>query len=403
MPTFRLACRIAPSDSTAMDPISEFLNYVGQLTDSLPGARAALVLLGGIVIAILVKLVIRALLHQTGIDERVARGLGLSDANTEQAISQFVFLTLLLVVVIAALNEAGMTNVTQRLQLLIEPVVQMIPRLLFAGVLVFITWVLSSLCKNILNGILTASRIDQRLGLDETRPLSRAILTVMVSLIVLIMLPFILNTIDIPEVSRYLNPWIVRIWTSLPGFVFGGLIVGFGIFVANIVRKVVTAVLESVRVDELPQKFGYQGTLTILGMKLSAALGMIAMISIIVTITAESLPAMQLEVISGLATLLSNTWAATLIFLIGLVLSDLAKQAIGSRNPLFGTIAQYVVTFLFGGMALQRAEITALSSNVVEYLIKGAIVASVIAFGIGGAIALGLGGRDWVKRYLDSK
>ena len=89
--------------------------------------------------------------------------------------------------------------------------------------------------------------------------------------------------------------------------------------------------------------------------------------------------------------------------MIGLVLSDLAKQAIGSRNPLFGTIAQYVVTFLFGGMALQRAEITALSSNVVEYLIKGAIVASVIAFGIGGAIALGLGGRDWVKRYLDSK
>jgi len=386
-----------------MDPISQFLNYFGQLTDNLPGARAALILLGGIVGALLIKFLVRGLLHQTGLDERVARGLGLRDTNTEQAISQFIYLTLILVVLIAALNEAGLTPVTMRLQALIDPVIQALPKILFAGALAFLTWVVATLVKNILQGILTASRLDERLGLDESRPLSRAILTVVVSLICLLMLPSILTTLGIPEVSSVLNPLIMEIWSSLPGFVFGALIIAFGVFVADIVRKMVTAVLEGIRLDNLPANLGYEGKLSVMGLTLSSALGLVAMISIIVTMTAQGLQVMKLDFVSGLAVLLSNLWAATLIFLIGLVLADLAKKAIGSKNMLFGTIAQYVVTFLFGGMALQRAEITALSSNVVEYLITGAIVAAVIAFGIGGAIAIGLGGRDRVKRYLDSK
>jgi hypothetical protein len=386
-----------------MDPVSQFLNYVGQLTENLPGARAAMILLGGIVLALLIKFLVRGLLHRTGLDERVARSLGLEDTNTEQAISQFLFLILLLVVAIAALNAAGLSEVTLRLQTLTEPIIQTVPRLIFAGAWCFLTWVLATLAKKIVQGILTASRLDERLGLDESRPLSRAILTVLVSLIWLILLPIIVNSLEIPEVSSVLNRFITQIWTSLPGLVFGGLIIGFGVFIANIVRKMVTALLEGLRIDTLAESLGYEGKIPVMGLKLSAALGLVAMISVIVTMTAQGLQVMNLEFVSGLAILLSNFWAATLIFLVGLVLADLARRAIGSRNSLFGNIAKYVVIFLFGGMALQRAEITALSSNVVEYLITGAIVAAVIAFGIGGAIAIGLGGRDRVKRYLDSK
>jgi len=386
-----------------MDPVSQFLNYVGQLTENLPGARAAMILLGGIVLALLIKFLVRGLLHQTGLDERVARSLGLEDTNTEQAISQFLFLILLLVVAIAALNAAGLSEVTLRLQTLTEPIIQTVPRLIFAGAWCFLTWVLATLAKKIVQGILTASRLDERLGLDESRPLSRAILTVLVSLIWLILLPIIVNSLEIPEVSSVLNRFITQIWASLPGLVFGGLIIGFGVFIANIVRKMVTALLEGLRIDTLAESLGYEGKIPVMGLKLSAALGLVAMISVIVTMTAQGLQVMNLEFVSGLAILLSNFWAATLIFLVGLVLADLARRAIGSRNSLFGNIAKYVVIFLFGGMALQRAEITALSSNVVEYLITGAIVAAVIAFGIGGAIAIGLGGRDRVKRYLDSK
>ena len=360
-------------------------------------------LLGGIVIAILVKLLVRALLHKTGIDERIARSLGLSDANTEQAISQFIFWVMLLVVGIAALNQAGFSSVTLSLYTLVDPVVQAFPRILFASLLAFLTWVIATLVRNILNGILSASRLDERLGLDKSRPLSRAILTIVVSLIGLIMLPIILKTLDIPELSSSLNPLISKIWNSLPGVLLGILIVAFGVLVGNIVRKMVTAVLEGVGLDDIPAKLGFQGHLSVMGLKLSSALGLVAMISIIVTMTAQGLEMTGLEFVSKLAVLLSNLWAATLIFLVGLVLADLAKRAIGTKNVLFGTIAQYVVTFLFGGMALQTANITPLSSNVIEYLIKGAIVAAVIAFGIGGAIAFGLGGRDWVKRYLDSK
>lgn len=205
-----------------MDPVSQFLNYVGQLTENLPGARAAMILLGGIVGAMLIKFLVRALLHRTGLDEWMARRLGLDDANTEQAISQFIFLILLLVVAIAALNAAGLGEVTLRLQTLTEPVVQTVPRLVLAGAWCFLTWVLATLAKKIVQGVLTASRLDERLGLDGTQPLSRAILTVLVSLIWLILLPIIVNSLEIPEVSSVLNRFITRSghpspdWCSAP-------------------------------------------------------------------------------------------------------------------------------------------------------------------------------------------
>ncbi len=385
-----------------MDPINEFLNYLGLYTEN-PWIMAAILFLGGTLAAMIIKFIVRGMLHQTGIDEKLARVLGLRDTNTEQAISQFIFLLLMLVVVIISLNTAGLYQVTERLQALIDPLVQALPKLLFATLLALLTWVVATLVKNILQGILTASRLDARLGLDESRPLSRAIVTVVVSLIVLLMLPSILNALGIPEVSGVLNPLITQIWSSIPGLVFGGLIIAFGVFVASIVRKMVTAVLEGIRLDNLPAALGYRGTVNMMGLSLSSALGVVAMISIIVTMTAQGLQVMQLEFVSGLALLLRNLWAATLIFLIGLFLADLAKKAIGAKNLLFGTIAQYLVTFLFGGMALQRAEITPLSTHLIEYFVKGAIIAAVIAFGIGGAIAVGLGGKERVKRYLESK
>jgi len=385
-----------------MDPLDQLLTSLGLYTDE-PWIKALIVLLAGSAVAILVKFIVRGMLHQTGIDERLARGLGLRDSNTEQAISQFLFLLLLLFVVILALNTAGFYQITERLQSLVDPLIQAMPNILFAGALAFLTWVVSLLVKSILQGILTASRLDERLGLDESRPLSRAITTVVVSLIVLLMLPSILNALGIPEVSNVLNPLITQIWSSIPGLFFGGLIIAFGIFIATIVRRMVTTVLEGVGLDNLPATLGSQGKLRMMGLSMSAALGLVAMISIIVTMTAQGIEVMGLTFVSGLAKLLQNLWAATLIFLIGLFLADLAKQAIGAKNFVFGTVAQYLVTFLFGGMALQKSEITTLSTHLVEYLVTGAIVAAVVAFGIGGAIAIGLGGRERVKRFLDSR
>ncbi|MEQ1842715.1 MAG: hypothetical protein ABL994_20130, partial [Verrucomicrobiales bacterium] len=312
-----------------MEPINEFLNYIGLVTDDLPFVRAAIILLGGTLVAMLIKVIVRGLLNQTGIDERMARALGLRDTNTEQAISQFIFLSLMLAVIIVALNEAGLTQVTVRLQALIDPIIQALPRIFFAGALAFLTWLFATLVTNLLQGILTASRLDARLGLDgESRPLSRAILAVVATLIGLIMLPLILSTLGIPEISAVLNPQIAKVMTALPDVMFGGLIIGFGVFVGSIVRTMVTAALEGIRLDSLPASLGYQGSLSLMGLTLSSALGVVAMISIIVTMTEQGLDAMHLDV-SGVATLLRNLWAATLIFVVGLFLADLANKAIG--------------------------------------------------------------------------
>jgi hypothetical protein len=193
------------------------------------------------------------------------------------------------------------------------------------------------------------------------------------------------------------TPLVQRVIDYIPLVIGGGLIIAFGVLLGTIVRKMLTAVLHATGLDRLPDRLGYQGRFVLFGHSLSGALGYIAMISIVVTSIAEGIQTMKLGLVSNLAEFLARLWGATLIFLIGLFLGDLTKRAIAGRNVLFGTVAQYIVIVFFGGMALQKAEITELSSTLVQYLIAGAVVAAVVAFGVGGAIAIGLGARDEVK------
>jgi len=385
--------------------IQELPQYVSEWTEALgtlgPWVTAAVILILGWLVAKTVQIILVGILNQTSIDERVARSLGLRDAQTEKAIGKFVYYLILLFVFVAALDAAQLSDeVTKPLRNILDQITAYLPNVLGAGLLAFVTFAIATIVKNILQGVLTASRLDERLGLGEEKPLSNAIVTVVFFLIILIVLPSILGVLGIPGVADTVTPLVQTIIDYIPRLFGGGLIIGFGVLVGSIVRKMLTALLMATGIDTLPERLGYARSRILFGQTPSGAIGYIAMISIVVTTLASGIQFMELGLLSDLAGFLARFWAATLIFLIGLFLGDLAKRAIQGRNSLFATIAQYLVIFFFGGMALQKAQITELSSNVVQYLVTGAIIAAVVALGVGGAIAIGLGAKEEVQKFF---
>ena len=378
--------------------VQNITNWMEALSSLPPWVAAGLILIIGLILAKAVEVILVGILNRTEIDERLARTLGLKDTQTEKAIGRFVFYLLMLFVFVTALDVANLSEqVTRPLHNILDQISGYIPNILGAGLLAILTFVGASLIRRIIQGLLLASRVDERLGLGEERPLSTAIETVVFFLIILIALPWILGLLGIPAVQETVTPLVQRVIDYIPLVIGGGLIIAFGVLLGTIVRKMLTAVLHATGLDRLPDRLGYQGKFVLFGHSLSGALGYIAMISIVVTSIAEGIKTMKLGLVSNLAEFLARLWGATLIFLIGLFLGDLTKRAIAGRNVLFGTVAQYVVIVFFGGMALQKAEITELSSTLVQYLIAGAVVAAVVAFGVGGAIAIGLGAKDEVK------
>lgn len=378
--------------------VSVWLEALGSLG---PWVSAGVILVIGLILAKAVEVIVVGILNRTEVDERLARTLGLKDTHTEKAIGRFVFYVLLLFVFVAALDAAHLSEeVTKPLRNILDQISAYIPNILGAALLAFVTFAFATVIKNILQGLFTASRLDERLGLGEERPLSNAIVTVVFFLIILIALPWILGLLGIPAVADTVTPLVQQVIYYIPRLFGGGFIIAFGVLLGTIVRKMLTALLHATGIDRLPDRLGYEGKTVFFGHSVSGALGYIAMISIVVTTLASGIQFMELGLLSDLAGFLARLWAATLIFLVGLLLGDLAQRAISSRNRLFGTVAQYLVIFFFGGMALQKAQITELSSNVVQYLIAGAIVAVSVALGVGGAIAIGLGAKDEVKKLL---
>lgn len=366
-----------------------------------PWASAIVILIVGLILAKAVEVILVGILHRTEVDEKLARVLGLKDAQTEKAIGSFVFYLLLLFVFLAALDAAHLSEeVARPLRNILNQVSEYLPRVLGAGLLAFLAFAFATVIKNVLQGLLTASRLDERLGLGEDRPLSNALVTLVFCLIILTVLPGILDVLGIPAVAETVKPLVHRVIEYIPKLFWGGVIIALGVLLGTIVRKMLTALLHATGLDRLPDRLGYGGKSFFFGHTLSGAIGYIAMISIVVTTLASGIQFMELGLLSDLAGFLARLWAATLIFIVGLFLGDLAKRAIAGRNAIFGTVAQYLVIFFFGGMALQKAQITELSSNVVQYLIAGAVVAASVALGVGGAIAIGLGAKDEVRKFF---
>ncbi|MBW4477035.1 MAG: mechanosensitive ion channel [Tolypothrix brevis GSE-NOS-MK-07-07A] len=295
---------LSPDQSNAVNYVQGSVQQVVQFLPRLLGAVVILVV--GWLIAAVAAAVVRGILNRTKIDNRIAAGLTGSDTvQVEKFIAGLVFWSILLLTIVGVLDTLELRVASQPLNSFLNQIGDFLPRLVAAGVILLIAWLVATLVKLITIRGLSTLRLDERLNPPETRDavpslnqlsLSETIGNALYWFIFLLFLIPVLDTLGLQQALQPVQTLVTQIISILPNILAGALIAVVGWFVANIVRRIVTNLLAATGVDDLGRRFGLSSTAG--AQSLSSIIGTIVYVLILIPVAIASLNALRIDAIS---------------------------------------------------------------------------------------------------------
>ncbi len=312
---------------------------------------ALLVLVVGWLIALIVSSIIGKALHSTGLDEKIARMLlGEEKARAMQPhkwISKIIYYVLLFFVFVAFFEVLGLMLVAEPLNQLLKIVFAYLPKLFAALVLAVIAWVLATVLKKVVLGVLKSAKVDEGLGsktgLDKAEvPLSQTIAEIVFFLVLLLFLPMILNALALGGLLEPLQMMIGKIMGFLPNLLAAVIILIIGWFIARILQKIVTNLLIAMGSEKLSERVGLSKVLGSQG--LAGLIGLIVYILILIPVLIAALQALAIDAVTGpvssmlaqMLSILPNLFGAALIlaisYIIGKVVAELVSKLLAGMG-----------------------------------------------------------------------
>lgn len=364
--------------------LEQMAQLVGGYIPNLIAALAILVV--GWLVALIISAIVRGVLRRTTLDDRLAGWVMGEEAaegiEVERQIGRGVYYLIMLFVLIAFFQTLGLTIITEPLNRLLVQVFQYAPRLLGAGLLLLVAWIVASALRLIISRVLTAAKIDERLGseagLEEEKhvPLAQTLGNAVYWLVFLLFLPAVLGALELQGLLEPVQGMINQILGFLPNIFAAGLILAVGWFVARIVQQIVTNLLAAIGADRLSERVGLA---PVLGkQQLSGLLGLVVYILILIPVLIAALNALALEAITQPASNMLNVileaipaiFAATLVVVIAYVVGRVVAGLI--TNLLTGVGFNTILARL--GLGKEPSEGERTPSEIVGYLVLVAIM-----------------------------
>ena len=364
---------------------------------------AILVFVVGRMLARMLRGVIIRVLGKTEIDDKLAELIG-HESGAAKGIANFVYYLVLLYLAILALGVAKLDEISGPLQDMLSKFLNFIPNIVGAGVLLYFVLIVAKVVKNLAAGVLDGAKLDERLGSKGgEKPVSNALVTALYCFIVLLFIPSVLQFLKIESVSKPVGDVVSQILSAVPNIIIASILVAVGILIGQIARRLVTNLLDAAGANKWPSKLGLDvpqdGSRS-----LSNVVGLVVMISVAVLMISAAISALNIGLLSGAAEGFAEGYfrvlLAVIIFGVGLLLAKYAFTNLSDKNITLAKAARIAILVLTTVVALKRAN---LAPELTGLPYEFAIYALATAFGIGGAIAIGLGGKEYVSRWLDRK
>ena len=208
-----------------------------------------------------------------------------------------------------------------------------LPGLIGAVVLVVVAWIVATIVRFAIVRLATAVKLEQR---TSATGLNRNIGDAGFWLVWLIMLPGILGALGMQGLLIPVQSLVNQVLGFVPNLFATALIIVIGVFVAQLVRRIVTNLLIAAGSERLAARVGISAALGQQG--LAGVLGLIVYILILLPVITAALNALAITAITGpvsgmLNTILNtipNLFAAAIIvavtFMIGRVLANLVSN-----------------------------------------------------------------------------
>lgn len=299
------------------------------------------ILVGGWIVAIVLRAIVFAALKRTTLDNRIAEALGVevADERIERGVATFVYYVALAFVIVAFLERLHVSAVTTPIVGALEGLSTALPSILKALLIGFVGYLAASGVRRAVVAILDrtalVSRVEKWSGLeraepedgkskkkkrkkdesDATGPSETIGAIVFWTIIVLTAIP-VLEALKIGVLAAPLSNAITVVSTYLPKVLGAAVLAAIGYFLGRAARAVITAVVDKTGVDKALGRVGLSG---VLGEQTAGSiLGNLAMAFIFLHFAISAVGRLDIQEISGpLGMILTQIYAFLPRLLVG--------------------------------------------------------------------------------------
>ena len=329
------------------------------------------------------------------------RGTG-NGTSLGESLGKIVSLLIWLFGLLIVLNILELGGVAGPINSLLENVVDFLPNLLWAGLIFFIGMMVARIVRDLVVTTLQAVDFDKwanRGGVDNVTgntAISKTIGTIAYVLIAIPVAIAALEQLQIQSISDPASDMLRMIFAAIPNIIAAAILLGIGYLISKFVVQIAKEVLPGLGVDRALAESGLVADGT-------TASGIIARIAQVAIILFFAIAATRIlgfpeltQILDQLLELGGRVIFGAVVIAFGFLIANLLARLISgdAGSSTAGTIVRWATIILFVFMGLQFTGIGGMiPANALTILIGGIAVA--------GALAFGLGGRDWAARKLD--
>jgi len=370
---------------------------------------ALLVIVIGYFISKLIAGLVSGAINRTGLGKRAKTTGG----NIGKSLSKAVFWVLWLVFILLGLGQFPM--VAEQLtpvKGMLNSIFEYVPNIIGAGIVLAVGTLLAKVVKEALSSTLEAAQVDRVAGkygfagADEeavaSNNISRSLGGLAGAVVTLFAAIAAINTLKIPGISEPISEMLSLIVTYIPNILGAAVILGISVFIGKFVANLAKSTLPALGVDSSLQEIASldgSGS-TVQPSRIIATVGFAGIVLMGLTAAMRVLGIQELTgVFNSLLEVGGRVVLGAVIIGAGLFIANFVSRIVTQTSgELAGRIIKYATMVIVTFMGLSQMN---LGDGIVETAFSYSLMAAAAAAGIGGAIAFGLGGREWAAKKLN--
>jgi hypothetical protein len=259
------------------------------------GAVAVLVI--GWIVAVIVRAGVRRLLGMARLNGRIAETTE-QKLDLESGVSTGAFWVVILITLIGVFNSLDLPLASGPFEVLVKQIAGYVPHLVAGTVLALLAWLLAVALRAVVNRVLDASGLDEKLSASAgMAPMRKSVGNMLFWLVILLFLPAILDAYALGGLLDPVRAMVAKMLGMLPNLL-AAFIIGFvGWLLGKVLAGLVTNILAAAGADQAVHRAGLDASV-----RISQVAGTIVLILVFVPALIAALDVVGIESISRPAT-----------------------------------------------------------------------------------------------------
>ncbi len=317
------------------------------------------------------------------------------------------FWIVILIGLVTALEQLGMTSVSNSIRSTLDQIFAFLPQIIGAAITFFVFLIVGKVAKQATTATLTAAQADtmpQRFGMSSGPVgLSGMLGTIIFALIIIPGGIAALQVLDIDSITTPAVNMLNEVMDAIPNIAVAVIIIGLFALISRFVADLLKKILPNTGIDGAVSSMGLlQGADT--GVKASGIISKLAGIIILLLGLIQGMKTLGFEPLTDALNVVLSMGTQILfgsvIIFAGVLISGVVSRAMaatgGGATDFAAKMVRYVIVILSVILGVSRMGLDpsgTFITNAAQIILIGTAVA--------GGIAFGLGGKEWAARQLD--